>query len=182
MRQQRHQSDEREGMRRGPLATEPGTLEDAKRENPVEEAREEIAEARQQHRAGEAGEARAERDEEMRERGQQAASAGPPVGEAQGHPAAAPAEPAHHLLSDQERTRFLQRWERVQGRFVDNPRESVAEADTLVSDVIEELRELFDSERSGLEGTWSRGEEVSTETLRRSLQRYRAFFARLLEL
>ena len=35
-------------------------------------------------------------------------------------------------------------------------------------------------ERSKLEGQWGRGDNVSTEDLRVALQRYRAFFDRLL--
>src|SRR6266568_1358200 len=39
----------------------------------------------------------------------------------------------------------------------------------------------FAEERSKLEGQWGRGDDVSTEDLRVTLQRYRAFFDRLLK-
>jgi hypothetical protein len=42
------------------------------------------------------------------------------------------------------------------------------------------LAETFAKERAGLESQWDRGEDVSTEDLRVALQRYRAFFGRLL--
>jgi hypothetical protein len=40
--------------------------------------------------------------------------------------------------------------------------------------------EGFAQARDGLEGQWSRGEDVGTEELRVALQRYRGFFRRLL--
>ena len=39
---------------------------------------------------------------------------------------------------------------------------------------------MFAEERQHLEGHWDRGDDVSTEDLRVALQRYRAFFGRLL--
>ena len=42
------------------------------------------------------------------------------------------------------------------------------------------LAEVFAEERSKLEKQWDRGDQVSTEDLRIALQRYRAFFQRLL--
>ena len=42
------------------------------------------------------------------------------------------------------------------------------------------LAESFAAERETLEGQWGRGEDVSTEDLRVTLQRYRGFFQRLL--
>jgi hypothetical protein len=42
------------------------------------------------------------------------------------------------------------------------------------------IAEGFATERERLEQHWGRGEDVSTEDLRVALQRYRAFFRRLL--
>lgn len=42
------------------------------------------------------------------------------------------------------------------------------------------LAEVFAQERTKLEQQWDRGDKVSTEDLRVALQRYRAFFHRLL--
>jgi hypothetical protein len=74
------------------------------------------------------------------------------------------------------------RWTDVQTKFVDEPRSAVQEADALVGDVMERLTDTFTRERRGLEGQWSRGEDVTTEDLRLALQRYRSFFDRLLSL
>ena len=73
-----------------------------------------------------------------------------------------------------------QRWSSVQTGFVDEPRWAVQEADKLVATVVERLTEGFANERSALEKQWDRGEDISTEDLRLALQRYRAFFDRLL--
>jgi hypothetical protein len=73
-----------------------------------------------------------------------------------------------------------ERWRRVQAEFVDDPRKSVAEAHELVSEVMERIVDAFSEERKQLEGQWSKGSDVSTEDLRVCLQRYRAFFSRLL--
>jgi len=60
-------------------------------------------------------------------------------------------------------------------------RDAVSEADKLVDDVLKHLADGFDRQRQDLEHQWSGG-EPSTEDLRSALQRYRAFFQRLLTL
>lgn len=72
------------------------------------------------------------------------------------------------------------RWQAIQTGFVDEPRKAVKEADGLVASAMKRLAEVFAEERSGLEQQWDRGDSVSTEDLRVALQRYRAFFERLL--
>ena len=72
------------------------------------------------------------------------------------------------------------RWKEVQTAFVDEPRKAVQEADGLVASAMQRLAEVFAEERSRLEQQWDRGDSVSTEALRVALQRYRAFFDRLL--
>jgi hypothetical protein len=84
------------------------------------------------------------------------------------------------LFDEQDATSFRERWEQVQSRFVDDPREAVAEADNLVSDVTQSLATRFADQRSGLEQQWSKGEDVQTEDLRQTMQRYRTLFERLL--
>lgn len=75
---------------------------------------------------------------------------------------------------------FRTRWQQVQVEFVDQPRQAVQQAHDLVDEVVEQLTTSFSDQRNGLEGTWTRGENVSTEDLRLALQRYRTFFNRLL--
>jgi hypothetical protein len=72
------------------------------------------------------------------------------------------------------------RWKEIQTAFVDEPRKAVEQADGLVASAMKRLAEVFAQERSGLEQQWDRGDSVSTEDLRVALQRYRAFFDRLL--
>ncbi len=53
-------------------------------------------------------------------------------------------------------------------------------ADSLVSDVVEQLTSGFAAARARLEEQWARGEQASTEDLRVALTQYREFFQRLL--
>ena len=84
------------------------------------------------------------------------------------------------LFRDDELQGFRSRWEQVQTSFVDEPRDSVQQADQLVSDLVDRLTSGFSETRSGLEEQWNKGEEASTEDLRTALQQYRSFFRRLL--
>jgi hypothetical protein len=72
------------------------------------------------------------------------------------------------------------RWQEIQARFVDDPRAAVHDADELVQDVLHRVTRGFADERRRLEEQWDGGDDVSTEELRLALQRYRAFFGRLL--
>jgi len=84
------------------------------------------------------------------------------------------------LFPDNEAKDFRTRWTEIQTAFVDEPRRAVEQADALVAEVIQRLANSFSQARSTLEGQWGRGDNVSTEDLRVTLQRYRAFFDRLL--
>ena len=85
------------------------------------------------------------------------------------------------LFGADELTSFRGRWDEIQAGFVDEPRDAVAKADALVTDLVERITASFSEARSDLESQWSQGEEASTEDLRVALTRYRAFFKRLLE-
>ena len=84
------------------------------------------------------------------------------------------------LFTDDEAGQFRRRWTDVQAGFVDSPRSAVEQADALVADTMKRMTEMFSDERARLEGQWDRGDNVTTEDLRVALQRYRAFFDRLL--
>jgi hypothetical protein len=86
------------------------------------------------------------------------------------------------LFSAEEAANLRSRWEAIQVGFVDEPRRSVQEADTLVAATMKRLAEQFAAERCNLEGQWDRGSEESTEDLRIALRRYRSFFGRLLSI
>ena len=88
----------------------------------------------------------------------------------------------HPLFAEGETKEFRGEWEAIQIGFVDEPRQSVEKADALVAGVIQRLAAGFSEERAKLETQWDRGEDVSTEDLRLTLQRYRSFFDRLLSL
>jgi hypothetical protein len=84
------------------------------------------------------------------------------------------------LLGDEDTESFQARWRDIQVRFVDEPRDSVKDADGLVAELMQRLAGSFSEERDRLEGEWERGSEVSTEDLRVALKHYRSFFNRLL--
>ncbi len=84
------------------------------------------------------------------------------------------------LLDGGETSSFTERWREIQVSFVDEPRESVAQADALVAELMQRLASSFADERGRLEQQWEGGEDVSTEDLRVALTRYRSFFDRLL--
>lgn len=86
------------------------------------------------------------------------------------------------LFEEQEAGRFRTQWLNIQGKFVDNPRESVREADELVASMLKSVTMSFHNRRSSLEKEWNGGGKVSTEDLRLALKRYRSFFDRLLTL
>jgi hypothetical protein len=97
-------------------------------------------------------------------------AAGPTVDDAETGP----------LLPDDQRERFSQMWLEIQASFVDEPRSSVEQADSLVADLMQRLAAGFSNEREKLERQWDSGDDVGTEDLRVALTRYRSFFDRLL--
>ena len=89
-------------------------------------------------------------------------------------------EPPAQLFTSEDATTYRTRWSSIQTGFVDEPRKAVADADTLVAEVMKRLAEGFAGERHDLEAQWERADQVSTEDLRLAMRRYRAFFERLL--
>jgi len=83
------------------------------------------------------------------------------------------------LLDPIDAEHLRTRWSEIQGKFVDEPRLSVQQADELVTEVIGQITRMFNSETESLEGQWKEGNDVSTEDLRKVLQHYRSFFNRL---
>ena len=103
-------------------------------------------------------------------------------------------------LSPESRERYARRWQSTQARFVDDPKGAVAEADTLVQEVMQERgyptkdfeRRVADisidhpdvvekyRNAHGIAQATERG-EASTEDMRHSVRHYRALFAQLLE-
>jgi hypothetical protein len=86
------------------------------------------------------------------------------------------------LFEDESARKFRSRWQVIQSKFVDDPRDSVKQADDLVADIIKNVTMSFADRRIGLEKQWKSGENISTEDMRQALKRYRSFFERLLTL
>jgi hypothetical protein len=93
-----------------------------------------------------------------------------------------PGAGAVRLLPAEAAAELRPRWADIQASFVDEPRRAVEQADELVAEAISRLAEGFATARASLEQEWDRNDEVSTENLRLALQRYRAFFDRLLHI
>jgi len=86
------------------------------------------------------------------------------------------------LVGTRQMEELRGRWSGIQSSFVYDPRKAVQEADALVSSAIKQMEESFRDQRAELEKQWSKGSEASTEDLRVAVQRYRAFFDRLLSM
>jgi len=92
----------------------------------------------------------------------------------------ASADHAEPLFPSGEAEGFRTRWVEVQTGFVDEPRNAVEQADSIVAEMMKRLAQVFADERGKLEEQWSRGDDISTEDLRQALRRYRSFMDRLL--
>ena len=101
---------------------------------------------------------------------------------AAGKPADAIPDELEPLFETEEARKFRSQWLSIQSKFVDDPRESVKQADELVASVLKSVSMGFSDRRVGLEKQWNSGENISTENLRVALKRYRSFFDRLLTL
>ena len=62
---------------------------------------------------------------------------------------------AGQLFPDDELHNFRTRWDQVQTSFVDEPRQAVEQADSLVANVVKRIAEQFSTERAQLENTLS---------------------------
>ena len=92
------------------------------------------------------------------------------------------AEIPQSLLDKHQVEELRKRWSTIQEHFIDEPRGAVKDADALVESATKEISAAFADQRAQLEKQWGRGDQSSTEDLRLALQRYRAFFTRLLSI
>jgi hypothetical protein len=86
------------------------------------------------------------------------------------------------LFEEDAARKFRSRWLAIQSKFVDDPGDSVKQADDLVADVIKSVTMNFANRRVSLEKQWNGEDNASTEDLRIALKQYRSFFDRLLTL
>lgn len=82
------------------------------------------------------------------------------------------------FMLDQDPEQVRIRWREVQVAFVDEPRQSVERADTLV----DELLSTLTSQADQLRDRWKNSSEGDTEQLRQALREYRSMLDRLLTL
>ncbi|MEU1732233.1 hypothetical protein [Streptosporangium sp. NPDC020145] len=108
-----------------------------------------------------------------------------------GHPASeaprtrAEGAPREGALLDQDPDEVRRRWQEVQAGFVDDPRDSVERADSLVAEVGDRLRAALEARSAGLRERWKNAEGArgsDTEDLRTALRDYRALLDRLLDM
>jgi flagellar biosynthesis/type III secretory pathway protein FliH len=121
-----------------------------------------------------------ETEEQQQEQDQQDQQDQEQTGREEGETRGSPDGRQGPLLPDDQTERFSERWAEIQTTFVDEPRQSVEQADALVADLMQRLAAGFADERGRLEAQWDKGDDVSTEDLRVALTRYRSFFERLL--
>jgi hypothetical protein len=86
------------------------------------------------------------------------------------------------FFSPTETQAFRSRWNNIQVRFVDDPASAVAEANTLVSDAIEHLKQGFTPQREPHDQTSDPNKRDSTEERRLLLRRYRSLVERLVSI
>ncbi|MBB5922494.1 hypothetical protein FHR81_003546 [Actinoalloteichus hoggarensis] len=84
------------------------------------------------------------------------------------------------LFAPEEQGRRQAQWQDLQVSFVDDPRRAVSDADALVVDVLDSLRDAVEERRGELRSRWQRDGEVPTEDLRLTLRRYRSVVRQLL--
>jgi hypothetical protein len=77
-----------------------------------------------------------------------------------------------------DESELLERWSKLQVSFVKDPHAAVAEADALITEIVEARRKAFDEHRAGLAGRW-RETGADTEDLRLVLQDYRKLLGTL---
>ena len=86
------------------------------------------------------------------------------------------------FFSPAESQTFRSRWTNIQVRFVDDPAGSIDEANNLVSDAIEHLKQGFSAQRQPHGETSDPKQQDSTEERRLLLRRYRTLVERLVSI
>ncbi|MEU1549750.1 hypothetical protein [Nocardia sp. NPDC005745] len=84
------------------------------------------------------------------------------------------------LFADTDLDRLRTQWREAQVTFVDDPSDAVARADTLLSDIIDQITATYQQRKRELDER--RGDTSDTEGLRQALRGYRAFFDQLLSI
>ncbi|MFI6450438.1 hypothetical protein ACIBF6_02705 [Streptosporangium amethystogenes] len=85
-------------------------------------------------------------------------------------------------LFDHDSDDVLRRWQEVQAGFVDDPRDAVQRADSLLDEVTSSFRNALEARATELQGRWKNTEKNDTEDLRTALRDYRATLEQLLNI
>lgn len=83
------------------------------------------------------------------------------------------------LLTAEAEQGFLNRWVEIQVGFVEDPAESVRDADALIQEIADTQTTAFAARRTELAAGWRHG-TPGTEELRLALRRYRSFIGVIL--
>ncbi|MBT2235652.1 hypothetical protein [Nonomuraea sp. NEAU-A123] len=97
------------------------------------------------------------------------------------HPPPATPAPAVSLL-DSDPAGVQDRWRDLQTSFVDDPRDAVQRADSLLDEVMASVHQALESRIRELQDRWKNSGHNDTEQLRMALRSYRDILHRLLPL
>lgn len=93
-------------------------------------------------------------------------------------PGAAPRDDEPFVAADA--SHYQDRWYEIQTGFVDEPGQAVQSAGELLTELIDDLNRRLTTELDALDARRGASDDVSTEDLRVTFQRYRSFFDRLM--
>ncbi|MEU4830940.1 hypothetical protein [Streptosporangium sp. NPDC023615] len=85
-------------------------------------------------------------------------------------------------LFEQDSDGIRRRWQEVQAGFVDDPRQAVERADSLLDEVTSFFRSALEARANELQGRWKNIDKNDTEDLRIALRDYRATLEQLLNI
>ncbi|MET8054951.1 hypothetical protein ABZU75_46035 [Streptosporangium sp. NPDC005286] len=85
-------------------------------------------------------------------------------------------------LFDHDSDDVLRRWQEVQAGFVDDPRDAVQRADSLLDEITTSFRNALEVRTTELQGRWKNTEKNDTEDLRTALRGYRTTLEQLLNI
>jgi hypothetical protein len=74
------------------------------------------------------------------------------------------------------------RWTSIQVQFVDEPCAAVEQAEAMVVETIERVKQMISDQQQSLDNQWLNHDDISTEELRITMQNYRSLLNRLLKL
>jgi hypothetical protein len=85
-------------------------------------------------------------------------------------------------LSREEINELQSRWSSIQAQFVDQPLTAVEQADALVTEAVNKIKQQLENHQAKLCDQWLSHPDISTEELRILMQNYRSFLRLLLGL